>query len=66
MTVTQLDAIKRIAEVNNVIAQQRALKSELEMKGVPVERIGYVIDILLGCRCVIEASIATDNERAAA
>ncbi len=61
MSAAQLDAIRRIAEVNNMIAQQKLLKSELETKGLPVERIDDLIQILRGCQCVIEASIRPED-----
>ena len=62
MSAAQLDAIRRIAEVNNMIAQQELLKYELATKGLPVERIDDLLGVLRGCRCVIEASMNNDDQ----
>ena len=63
MSAAQSDAIRRIADVKGMIARQQLLKSELETKGLPVERVEDLIEILRGCLWVIEASIrANDRE----
>jgi hypothetical protein len=61
MSASHSDAIRRIADVKGMIARQQSLKSELETKGLPVEHVDDLIEILRGCLWVIEASIRADD-----
>jgi hypothetical protein len=57
----QLDALRRIADVKNMLARQELLRSDHQAQGLPVERIDDFVEILRGCLAVIEASLKTDD-----
>ena len=62
MNAAQLDAARRIADVKGMIAQQRKVKSDLEAKGLPVDRIEDLIKIPQSCLVIIEASQKSNEE----
>ena len=62
MNAARLDASRRIADVNRMIAYQTLVKSELRMRGLPTEPAKNLIDILLCCLLVIEGSQPADEE----
>jgi hypothetical protein len=57
----QLDALRRIADVKNMLARQELLRSDHQAQGLPVERIDDFVEILRGCLAVIEASLKADE-----
>ena len=66
MNAAQLDASRRIVDVKRMIAYQTSVKSELERKGLPVERVENLIDIFVCCLRVIEASQRAAGEEPSA
>jgi hypothetical protein len=62
MNAVQLDASRRIADVNRMIAYQTLVKSELRKKGLAAEPAQNLIDILQCCLLVIEGSQPADEE----
>ena len=62
MSAAQLDASRRMADVKRMIAYQTRLKSELELKGLPVEGAEKLIGILQCCLLVIETAQAAKEE----